>query len=150
MNRRQLLQLVAALPLMGTAGSLGWLKPARASTNLMDIKSLDEMKTALGIQAMTESKDIAITAPDIAENGAVVPIAGSTQLPGVEKLIFVVTSNPSPISASFDVNPHVDANFTTRVKMGKTSDVYVIALMNDKSAQFVKKEVKVTLGGCGG
>jgi sulfur-oxidizing protein SoxY len=115
-----------------------------------DAKNVSELMKALGASAPAESKDVSITAPDIAENGAVVPIGVASTLPGVKKLLVLVEKNPSVLSASFDVSDTIDANFNTRVKMGQSSDVYAVALTADGKALFAKKEVKVTLGGCGG
>jgi sulfur-oxidizing protein SoxY len=93
---------------------------------------------------------VTITGPDIAENGAVVPIGVATTLPGVKRLMVMVEKNPSVLSAIFDVSDAVEANFATRVKMGQSSNVMAVALMNDGKVLFAQKEVKVTLGGCGG
>jgi sulfur-oxidizing protein SoxY len=68
----------------------------------------------------------------------------------VKRLLILVEKNPSILAASFDVTDAVDANVATRVKMGQSSDVYAVAMMNDGKVLFAKKEVKVTLGGCGG
>jgi sulfur-oxidizing protein SoxY len=105
---------------------------------------------ALGLPMPTESKDVGLTAPDIAENGAVVPMTVQTSLSGAKKLLLLVEKNPSPLIAQFNVNPSVDANFQTRAKMGQSCDVYAVAVMDDGKTLFTKKEVKVTLGGCGG
>ena len=91
-----------------------------------------------------------ITGPDIAENGAVVPIGASTALPGVKRMLLLVEKNPSMLSAMFDVTDAVDANFATRVKMGQSSNVFAVAMMADGRALYASKEIKVTLGGCGG
>jgi sulfur-oxidizing protein SoxY len=68
----------------------------------------------------------------------------------VRELLILVEKNPSVLVALFKVNDAIDANFMTRAKMGQSSDVYAVAIMNDGRALFSKKEVKVTLGGCGG
>lgn len=99
---------------------------------------------------MSESADVTITGPDIAENGAVVPLATSTNLPGVKHLMILVDKNPSPLVALFNVTDDIESSFSTRAKMGQSSDVYAVAIMNDGNALWAKKEVKVTLGGCGG
>ena len=91
-----------------------------------------------------------ITGPDIAENGAVVPIGAATTLAGVKHMLILVEKNPSALVAKFDVTDAVEANFSTRAKMGQSSDVYAVVITNDGKALFAKKEVKVTLGGCGG
>ena len=64
--------------------------------------------------------------------------------------VLLVEKNPNALVAVFNVTPEVEAKFATRSKMGETSDVYAIAVTKDGKALFSKKEVKVTLGGCGG
>jgi sulfur-oxidizing protein SoxY len=71
-------------------------------------------------------------------------------LPNVKRVLLLVEKNPSTLVAMFNVSPEVDVNFATRAKMGQSSDVYAVAITNDGKAFFAKKEVKVTLGGCGG
>jgi sulfur-oxidizing protein SoxY len=115
-----------------------------------EAKTLQEAIKAFGGGTLTESKDVAITAPDIAENGAVVPLAVSSSLPGVKHLLLLVEKNPSALVAMFNVVDSVEPAFSTRAKMGQSSDVYAVAIMTDGKAFFTKKEVKVTLGGCGG
>ena len=115
-----------------------------------DAKSVADVMKAFGAGAPTESKDVTLTAPDIAENGAVVPMGVATTLPNVKQMLILVEKNPSTLVAKFDVSPAVDANFLTRAKMGQSSDVYAVAITTDGKALYAKKEVKVTLGGCGG
>jgi sulfur-oxidizing protein SoxY len=115
-----------------------------------DAKGVNEAVKAMGGSAPVESKDVTITGPDIAENGAVVPLGVSTTLANVKRVMLLVEKNPSALIAMFNVSPDVDANFATRSKMGQSSDVYAVAITNDGKAFFAKKEVKVTLGGCGG
>ena len=150
-NRRNVLARsgqVAAL--MAGAGLLPL--PAQAAWNAaaFEIKTMSELAKTLGASTPVESKDVVVTGPDIAENGAVVPVGVSTTLPGVKKLMLLVEKNPSVLSASFDVTDAIDAAFTTRVKMGQSSNVMAVAVMNDNRVLFAQKEVKVTLGGCGG
>jgi sulfur-oxidizing protein SoxY len=71
-------------------------------------------------------------------------------LPGVKQILILVEKNPTALIAVFNLTDSVDANIATRTKMGQSSDVYVVAVMNDGKVFFAKKEVKVTLGGCGG
>jgi sulfur-oxidizing protein SoxY len=118
--------------------------------NAFEAKSIADAVKALGAGAPAESKDVTIGGPDIAENGAVVPLTVSTTLPGVKHLLILVEKNPSVLVAQFNTNDGVEASFATRSKMGQSSDVYAVAIMNDGRALFAKKEVKVTLGGCGG
>ena len=107
------------------------------------------MTKALGGAAPTESKDIVLQAPEIAENGNVVRIGASTTNPAVTQIALLIEKNPNALAAVFDVPAGTDANFATNVKMGQSSNVYALAKMGDKYVYAVK-EVKVTLGGCGG
>ena len=114
-------------------------------------KSLTDALKALGVSAApAESADVTLTAPDIAENGAVVPFAAATSLPNVKQMLLMVEKNPNALLAVFNVTPEVQPSFSTRGKMGESSDVYAIAITDDGKALYAKKEVKVTLGGCGG
>jgi sulfur-oxidizing protein SoxY len=115
-----------------------------------EAKNIGDVMKAFGAGAPAESKDVTLTAPDIAENGAVVPMGVATTLANVKHMLVLVEKNPSALVAKFDVTPAVDANFLTRAKMGQSSDVYAVAITTDGKAHFAKKEVKVTLGGCGG
>jgi sulfur-oxidizing protein SoxY len=120
------------------------------NTDAFKAKSVADTLKALGAGAPVESKDVVIGGPDIAENGAVVPLTASTSLAGVKQILILVEKNPAALVALFNVTDSVEANFATRSKMGQSSDVYAVAIMNDGKALFAKKEVKVTLGGCGG
>ena len=142
--------LVGAAALPGLAQAQAQAQAGGYNTAAFDAKTMAELAKALGVAAPVESKDVNITGPDIAENGAVVPIGAATALPGVKRMLILVEKNPSMLSAMFDVTDAVDANFSTRVKMGQTSNVYAVAMLNDGKLLFAQKEVKVTLGGCGG
>jgi sulfur-oxidizing protein SoxY len=116
-----------------------------------DAKSLNDALKALGANGAPQASDaVTLTAPDIAENGAVVPLAIASTLPDIKQLVLLVEKNPNALVATFKVTPEVEANFATRTKMGESSDVYAVAITADGKAHFAKKEVKVTLGGCGG
>ena len=143
-------RVVAMLAGIGLLPSLAAAQAAGYNAAAFEAKTLPELMKALGAGAPVESKDVTVTGPDIAENGAVVPVGASTTLPGVKRMLLLVEKNPSVMTAMFDVSDAVDANFSTRVKMGQSSDVYAVALMGDGKVLFAKKEIKVTLGGCGG
>ena len=148
-RRKTLKQSAAVAGLLATIG----LFPQYAlafNKGAFEAKNLADALKALGAGAPVESKDVTIGGPDIAENGAVVPLTASTTLPGVKQLLILVEKNPAALVALFNVTDSVEANFATRSKMGQSSDVYAVALMADGKALFAKKEVKVTLGGCGG
>ena len=115
-----------------------------------EAKTINDAVKAMGGAAPMESKDVAITAPDIAENGAVVPVTVATTLSNVKRILLLVEKNPAALVAMFNVSPEVEASFGTRTKMGQTSDVFAVAITHDGKAFYAKKEVKVTLGGCGG
>ena len=115
-----------------------------------DAKTLADVAKALGAQAPVESKDVTVGGPDIAENGAVVPLTASTTLAGAKRVLILVEKNPAAMVAMFNVTDSVEASFATRAKMGQSSDVYAVAIMGDGKAFYAKKEVKVTLGCCGG
>ncbi len=120
------------------------------NTAAFEAKNMADLVKALGGSAPTESKDVTVTGPDIAENGAVVPVGASTTLPGVKRLLLLVEKNPSMLAAMFDITDAIEPNVSTRVKMGQSSNVYAVAMMADGKMLYALKEVKVTLGGCGG
>jgi sulfur-oxidizing protein SoxY len=150
-NRREMLaQSATVMGLLATAGLLPQAAHAAWTKAAFEAKSVADAIKALGGNPSTESKDITLTGPDIAENGAVVPVGCSTNLPGVKRMAILVEKNPSVLAAVFDVSDAVDANFSTRVKMGQSSNVCAVAMMGDGRVLFSGKEIKVTLGGCGG
>ena len=135
---------LAGLGLLPQAAQAAWSQAA------FDAKTMADLAKALGVAAPVESKDVTLQGPDIAENGAVVPVSCATALPGVKRLMILVEKNPSMLCAMFDVTDAVDAAFSTRVKMGQSSNVTAVAVMGDGKVLFAHKEIKVTLGGCGG
>jgi sulfur-oxidizing protein SoxY len=136
--------------LLAAAGLLPATAHADWNKNAFDAKNLADAAKAYGGGAAVESKDVTVTGPDIAENGAVVPVGGSTTIPNAKRLLLLVEKNPNVLAAAFDVNDAVEPTFSTRVKMGQSSDVYAVAITADNKVFFAKKEIKVTLGGCGG
>jgi len=144
--RRNALQMaagVAAVLLLPVRALAAWNKDAfQAKT------STDALK-GLGVGASTESKDIVIDAPQIAENGAVVPVEITSNLANTRSIVVVIDKNPFPLTAKFDFGegslPYVKVN----VKMGESSFVRVLAEAGGKFYS-ASKEVKVTIGGCGG
>ena len=135
---------LAGLGLLPQAAQAAWSQAAFEAKNMADL-----MK-ALGTSGPTESKDVTITGPDIAENGAVVPVGAATTAPGVKRLLLLVEKNPNMLAALFDVTDAVEPNISTRVKMGQSSNVMAVAITADNKVLFAQKEIKVTLGGCGG
>ena len=151
MKRRDALKNSAAVfGMLMAAGLLPQAAQAAYNKNAFDAKTVADVIKAMGASAPAESKDVTLTAPDIAENGAVVPLGAATSLPNVKQMLVLVEKNPNTLVASFAVSDAVEANFLTRAKLGQSSDVYAVAITNDGKAFYSKKEVKVTLGGCGG
>ena len=138
--------LAAAGLLPGLARAQGAAYPSAA----FEAKTMADVMKALGAGAPAESKEVTITAPDIAENGAVVPVGASTGLAGVRRILILVEKNPAILSAMFNVTDAVEPSFSTRLKMDQSSNVYAVAMMNDGRVLFAQKEVRVTLGGCAG
>ena len=154
-TRRKMLsdsaRVAAALAAAGWLPNVAFAQSAGAwNKAAFEAKTVAELMKAMGASAPAESKDVTLTAPDIAENGAVVPIGVATTAAGVKQLLVLVEKNPNTLAAFFDVTDAVEPSFSTRVKMGQSSDVFAVALMGDGKALYAKKEVKVTLGGCGG
>ena len=154
-SRRQMLsrsaQVAAMLAAVGMLPGLAQAQAAGAfNATAFSAKTMADLMKAVGGAAPTESKEVTVTGPDIAENGAVVPIGAATALPGVKRLLILVEKNPTMLTSMFDVTDAIDANISTRVKMGQSSNVIAVAMMNDGKVLFAQKEIKVTLGGCGG
>ena len=107
----------------------------------------DALKT-LGAGNPVQSGDIVITAPDIAENGAVVPVAVTSKIPNTQQISIIAEKNPRPLMATFDVSNGGEGYISTRIKMGETSNVWAVVKADGKFFA-AKKEVKITVGGCG-
>ena len=150
-TRRELMTRSAAVAaLLAGAGVLPAHAQSAWNKAAFDGKSVDDVIKGLGIPKPVESNDLSFTAPDIAENGAVVPIAFSTALPGVKRVAFLVEKNPTTLAGVFDFTDAVETSVATRIKLGQTSNVLAVAIMGDGKVLYAQKEVKVTLGGCGG
>jgi sulfur-oxidizing protein SoxY len=153
-GRREVLKSGGGLSLLALLGAAGWLTPEAAHADwnkaAFEAKSMDETMKAFGGSAPAQSKDIAfVSTPDIAENGAVVPIGVTSTLPKTERIAILVEKNPNMLAASFDLPAGTEPTVTTRVKMGQSSNVYALVKADGKY-YVAQKEVKVTLGGCGG
>jgi sulfur-oxidizing protein SoxY len=107
------------------------------------------IKALYGGKTPQASDEVNLDAPEIAENGAVVPVSVSTTLPDVTSIAIVVSGNPFPLAASYVIAPGTSAMVANRLKMAKTSKVLVLVESRGKVLS-ASKEVKVTVGGCGG
>ena len=112
-------------------------------------KSQENVMQELFGEAGEESTAINLKVPEIAENGAVVPVTVSTDLENVESISVVVDKNPTPLTAVFNMSPEIEAEVATRIKMGESSTVRAIVKADGK-VYYAMKDVKVTIGGCGG
>ncbi len=153
--RRTLLKGAGATGAIAAAVTAGLLKPSQvlaAEINRLafDAKDVAGALKAAGAGNAAESKDIVIRAPDIAENGAVVPVEIVSNIPNTISLAVVVDKNPFPLTTAFDFANGAVPEMALRVKMGQTSLVEALAKTSDGKFYIAKKEVKVTVGGCGG
>ncbi len=149
-RREAIKQSALVAGLLASTGLFPQYASAAVNKAAFEAKSLADVTKALGAGAPVASASIMIQAPDIAENGAVVPVGAATALAGVKQMLIVVEKNPTALIAVFHMSDSVDTSVATRTKMGQSSDVFVVAVMNDGKVLYAKKEVKVTLGGCGG
>jgi sulfur-oxidizing protein SoxY len=153
--RRKVLKSGGAITVYALLVAAGWLKPGDSAAqawnkNAFEAKSLDEAMKAFGGSPPAQSKDIAfVSTPDIAENGAVVPIGIASSIPKTESIAILVEKNPNMLAASFEIPPGTEPAIGTRVKMGQSSNVYALVKADGKY-YVASKEIKVTLGGCGG
>ena len=112
-----------------------------------------EMRAALvellGTDVTTTTDQITLKVPEIAENGAVVPVSIKTTLQNVESISIVVEKNPRPMVATFEILPGTLADISSRIKMAETSDVTAVVKTSDGTYS-TARQVKVTIGGCGG
>ena len=152
-QRRNVLKTCSGAALMSLLAAAGIIAPgiALAEWNkaAFDAKSMADTLKALGAGTPADSKDVQVTGPDIAENGAVVPVGVSSTLPNVTMVAILIEKNPNALAASFTLPEGTLANVQTRVKMGQTSNVYAL-VKSDGKFFMATKEIKVTLGGCGG
>ena len=147
MQRRQALKAGSVGTLLTLVAAAGWLKPGAVTAEEWN---KGETLKALGGSTPSPSKDIVFfSTPDIAENGAVVPIGIRSSVPKTESIAILIEKNPNMLAAVFDIPPGTDPSLSTRIKMGQTSDVYALVKADGKY-YVTSKEIKVTLGGCGG
>ena len=151
--RRSFLRLAGSVGVLAAAGAAGLLRSAAAwaagwNKAAFESKALADTLKSLGATSPVESKDIVITAPDIAENGAVVPIAVTSRIPNTQQISIIAEKNPFPLAATFDVASGGEGYVSTRIKMGQTSDVWAVVKADGKYYA-ARKEVKITVGGCG-
>jgi sulfur-oxidizing protein SoxY len=151
LSRRALLLKSAAGALIASIGSIVGPRLAFAAWNkaAFEGKTLADTYKEMGAAQIAESADVQILASDIAENGAVVPLQAVSKIANTTQIAFLVEKNPNMLAATFDIGPDMIPDVTTRIKMGQTSNIIVLVKAGDKYFS-ATKEIKVTLGGCGG
>jgi sulfur-oxidizing protein SoxY len=153
-QRREALRQGGALGIFGLFVNAGLVSPSHAqgawNQPAFTAKGVADVVKGLGGSTPAPTKDVSWgSTPEIAENGAVVPIAVESKIPKTESISILVEKNPSSLTASFTIPPGTDPNVSTRVKMGETSMVHAL-IKADGKYYVASREIKVTLGGCGG
>jgi len=152
--RRLVLKGSGAGGVLAVALAAGLLRPTRVfaadwNKAAFESKAMADALKNIGAAGAAESAEILIKAPDIAENGAVVPIEVTSRIAGAESLALLAEKNPFPLMAYIDLTNGAEAYINTRFKMGQTSVIKVVVKAGGKS-YIASREIKVTIGGCGG
>src|SRR6478735_7524253 len=154
-TRRLVLKGAGSVALIGLGFEMGGTLPAFAAANdkypeeaFKQKSDADAIKTLYGKTAEASDK-VKLDAPEIAENGAVVPIAVTTTLADVSSISFFVSENPNALAASYKIPTGTMPTVANRLKMAKTSNVIAVVEAGGKLYS-ATREVKVTVGGCGG
>ncbi len=139
---------------MGIAASSGLFRSADVfaaewQAGSFSAKTLEEAFKQVGVTDYTMSDEVAVKASEIAENGAVVPVRIASKIANTDYMAVFVEKNPNPLATAFDIPKDTIPEVATRIKMGETSNIYAMVKADGKWYA-AKKEIKVTLGGCGG
>jgi sulfur-oxidizing protein SoxY len=156
-GRRAALKAGSATAIFGLFIAAGLVRPGTAlaqaagwNQGAFAAKGLENTVKALGGASPAQSKDVTWgSTPEIAENGAVVPISITSSIPKTESISILVEKNPNTLSAVFTIPAGTDPSISTRVKMGESSAVYAL-IKADGKYYVAQRDIKVTLGGCGG
>ncbi len=151
--RRNVLKGAAGASAVAVAVAAGLLKPTQAmaawNKAAFESKNVGDALKGLGVANPADSKDITIKAPDIAENGAVVPVEVATGIAGVTSIAVLAEKNAQPLVGTFGMSGGAEGFISTRIKMANTSLIRAVVSAGGKTYT-AAKEVKVTIGGCGG
>jgi sulfur-oxidizing protein SoxY len=153
-SRRTFVRNSTFAGVIGLLAASGFLRPRSAAAEIwnkpaFDATSLEEALRKVVDGPLTDSSEVTIVAPDIAENGAVVPVGVVATMAGTEGIAILCENNPRPLAAIYDIPVGTLADVKTRVKMAGTSRV-VVLVKADGTYHMASKEIKVTRGGCGG
>jgi sulfur-oxidizing protein SoxY len=151
--RRSFIKLTGAIGALTAVAATGLLKTTQAAAAAwnksgFESKAVADAMKSLGASGAADSRDIVITAPDIAENGAVVPIEVVSRIPKTQSISIIAEKNPFPLAATADFTNGAEPYAYVRIKMGQTSNVRAVVKADGKFFTAVK-EVKITVGGCG-
>ena len=149
-SRRRFINMLT----VGTSACLALINPiaswaAWASDAFNATKPEEAYKNLFGTNEMTESSEVKLKVPKIAENGGAVPVSVKTNIKDVESISIFVKDNPQPLTASFQIPEGTIANISTRIRLAKTTTVTAVIKAGGKLYS-KSQEVKVTIGGCGG
>jgi sulfur-oxidizing protein SoxY len=146
-----MIKFLLASSAVATGGLLGARNVFAAIWNKtgFESKTTAEALKSLGVAGAAASRDILITAPEIAENGAQVPVTVTSKIANTQSISIVIDKNPFPLSSTYELSNGADSYVSTRLKMGQTSNVIAIVKADGKYFT-ASKEIKVTIGGCGG
>ncbi len=148
-SRRTAIKTTSAF---ATLVSLGIVTQSQAQAAVdrasFQVKTLDDALKAIGGTPVASDK-VSVVSPDIAENGAVVPVGATSSLPNTTEIYLIVEKNPTPLSVAFMIPAGTAADVQTRLKMGQSTNVVAVVKADGKLFS-ATKETKVTLGGCGG
>ena len=153
--RRKFLAGSSAATLLYPLLGLGLLKPGRAlaaewQKNSFSARTINDALKAYGSASASESGDILISAPEIAENGAKVEIEVNCRIPNTRSIAIFADKNPTPLCAEIEFGANAQAYARIQLKLGESTRLRAIAKTQDGKSHVAFKEIKVTLGGCGG
>ena len=147
-TRRDAIKTTGAFATLVSLGIITQAQAQAAAAEGFAAKSVEDARKASGGQAAS-SDQVTVVSPDIAENGAVVPVGATSKLPNTTEIYLMVEKNPTPLAAGFMIPAGTNADVQTRLKMGQSTNVIAIVKADGKLYS-ATKETKVTLGGCGG
>lgn len=151
--RRNVLKGAGAAGAVSVAVAAGLMKPTAAFAGWnkagFESKDMGAAMGSIGASGAAASGDVSVKAPDIAENGAVVPVEVTSNIAGTESIAILGEKNTLPLIAVFNLSNGAQGYISTRIKMGSTSNVVAVVKAGGKVYKG-QKEVKVTIGGCGG
>ena len=140
-----------AVGITATAGAIPLVSQAAWPESAFDAESIEGVLQSLyGVSEAIPSDAITVKGPDIAENGAVVPVSIKADIANADSVALLVANNPSPLASSFELLAPGTVSVGTRIKMGETSELVALVRAEGKVYTATSKEVKVTIGGCGG